>query len=147
MLLAEFVSLRDVGLREPRAFQISLQVILQTEEDGIREHSSSRLQVRINPGRLRWILLPVREFVAIGLEQEVHGLSLDGPPVLESESRCMVVNRSPHNHALDYAPANPLAGPDDFRGCHRYLNPVSKTLGQFADIFLLSDLHDLWHLF
>src|SRR5690348_3699343 len=85
MLPAEFIGLDDVGLSKPRAFQISLQVVLQTEEDCIREHSSSRLQVRINPSRLRRILLPMREFVAIGFEQEVHGFSL--PSAVSRTSR------------------------------------------------------------
>ena len=74
MLPAEFIGLRDVGLSEARAFEILFQVILQTKEDGVGEHSSARFQVGIDPCGMRRILLPVRKFVAVSSQQEVHEL-------------------------------------------------------------------------
>src|SRR5215469_17955808 len=73
MLPAEFVGLGNVGRREPWPFEIGFQVILQAKEHGIGEHAAARFQIGIDPGRFRRILLPMREFVAIGSQQEVHG--------------------------------------------------------------------------
>src|SRR5207248_11589126 len=74
MLPAKFVSLGDIGWSKPRSFEIGFQVILQAEEHRVREHSAARFQIRVDSGRVWRILLPMREFVAIGSQQEVHGL-------------------------------------------------------------------------
>ena len=74
MLQAEFVRMGNVGRRKSGSFKIMFQVILQPEKHGIGEHATARLQIGIDAGRLRRILLPVRKFVAIGSQQEVHGL-------------------------------------------------------------------------
>src|SRR5215469_4943075 len=75
MLSAKVVGLSNIDLSEPRPFEIPFQVVLQAEKHRVGEHATARLQVRIDSCRFRRILLPVRKFVVISSQQEVHGLS------------------------------------------------------------------------
>src|SRR5690348_15760697 len=75
VLIYESLRLWDVLFRRNAAFQISQKVVLQPEENRMAKHSPARLQIAINMLRPRRILLPVRELVAVSLENKVGRFS------------------------------------------------------------------------
>src|SRR5215469_8735852 len=74
MLPAKVVCPSNIGFLEPGPFEIGFQVVLQAKKHRVGEHAATRLKVGIDSCRLRRILLPVRKFVAVSSQQEVHGL-------------------------------------------------------------------------
>ena len=51
--------------------EIFQQVILQAKKHCLCKHPAARLQIAVNVLRPRRILLPVRELIAVGLENQI----------------------------------------------------------------------------
>src|ERR1700757_3959665 len=71
MPVDEALRLGNVFFNHDRSAEISLQVVLEAEEDRLLEHSPARFQIAVNKLSPRRILLPMRELVTIRLKNEV----------------------------------------------------------------------------
>src|SRR5215469_11119445 len=67
----EALRLGDVIFVHHTAAEVLLQVVLQAEEERLAEHPAARFQVAVYELRSRRILLPMSEFVTVGLEDQV----------------------------------------------------------------------------
>ena len=63
----------DVLAAHDAAFEVPLQVVLQPEEEDVLESTAARLEIRINGLRIRRILPPVGNLVAVRTENQVVG--------------------------------------------------------------------------
>ena len=78
MFVREFSSFLDVFGSENFAGKIRFYDVLQPGNFGVIEKTSARAHVRIDEARVGRILPPMREFVAIGIENRVEAKGLDG---------------------------------------------------------------------
>jgi hypothetical protein len=77
MLFRESPRFFDVLLSENFSCKVRLYDVLQAGDLRVIEKTAARANVGINEARVRRILPPVREFVAIGVENRVESKGLD----------------------------------------------------------------------
>ena len=78
MLVRESCGLLDVFGGENFAGKIRLHDILQSGDFGMIEKTAARAHVRINEARVGGILPPMRQLVAVSVENRVETKRLDG---------------------------------------------------------------------
>ena len=71
MAVYKLPGLPDILLVDDFAAEIFEQIILQPEEQRLLKHAASGLQIAVNKLGAWRILLPVRELITIGLQNQV----------------------------------------------------------------------------